>query len=438
MVSTRMAVLVTAALAGMAQQAQANPTGPAVASGTATFATSGPALTVTNSPNAIINWQTFSVGAGELTRFNQASAASAVLNRVTTQNPSTILGMLQSNGRVFLINPSGILFGAGSQVDVAGLVASSLNLSDADFLAGRLAFTGAPGAGPVLNNGTINATGVGAPVFLVGPAVVNGGIINSPTGEVILAAGNSVQIVEPGTPNLRVEITAPAGQPVNLGQVIATTGQCQLFSALVSQNGVTRATTAAQTPDGRVVLTATETGLGTPGTVTLPASSTVTTGAATPVTSGATVPVATGAAAPAATGLASTPSPLTAPVDTGVLLSPTSGVLTLPATGGVTQPVSTGFASPVSSSVSQPVTTSFTSPASSSVGTPLGTGFTSGGTFTSPFTSGAPLGTAGLPPPTPTTFTSPFTSGASLTGTGFSSVSGGSGTATGSTIFVSP
>lgn len=434
MASTRIA-LIGAAMAAAVQQSHANPTGPAVASGTATFAASGPTLTVTNSPGAIINWQTFSVAVGELTRFNQVSAASGVLNRVTTQNPSTIMGALQSNGRVFLINPSGILFGAGSQVDVAGLVASSLHLTDADFLAGRLAFTGAPGAGPVVNNGAINAVGAGAPIFLVGPAVANGGVINSPAGEVILAAGNSVEILEPGTPNLRVEITAPANQPVNLGQVIATTGQGQLFSALVSQNGATRATTAVQTPDGRVVLTANDTGLGTPGTVTLPASGNLTTGATTPATTGVTapaptVPLTADITSPAATGA-------TAPISTGVLLSPTSGVLTLPATGGVTQPVSTGFTSPASSSISQPVSTSFTSPVSSSVSTPLGTGFTSGGTFTSPFTSGASLGTATVPTAGTGTFVSPFTSGASLTGTGFS-FSSGTTTTTGGTTFVFP
>jgi filamentous hemagglutinin family protein len=106
---------------------------------------------VTNSPNSIINWQSFSIGANEITRFTQQSAASAVLNRVTGTagriDPSVILGALQSNGRVFLLNPSGIVFGAGAQVDVAGLVASSLNLSNADFLGGGCASRRWPGRG---------------------------------------------------------------------------------------------------------------------------------------------------------------------------------------------------------------------------------------------------------------------------------------------------
>jgi len=119
------------------QNAGANPLDPTVVSGQASFAASGNTLTVTNTPGAIINWQGFSIGANEITRFNQQSASSAVLNRVISNNPSSILGTLQSNGRVFLINPNGIVFGAGSVVDVAGLVASTLKLSDADFLAGR-------------------------------------------------------------------------------------------------------------------------------------------------------------------------------------------------------------------------------------------------------------------------------------------------------------
>ena len=120
--------------------ALANPTGPTVVHGTAAIQQAGNLLQVTNTPSAIINWQGFSIGTGETTRFAQQTAASAVLNRVVGQDPSAILGTLNSNGRVFLLNPNGIVFGAGSRVDVAGLVASTLNLSNQDFLAGRLNF----------------------------------------------------------------------------------------------------------------------------------------------------------------------------------------------------------------------------------------------------------------------------------------------------------
>ncbi len=149
----------------------ANPSGPAVVSGQASFSQQGNTLAITNSPNAIINWQSFSIGATEATRFIQQSASSAVLNRVIGVDPSVILGTLQSNGRVFLINPSGVLFGQGSRIDVAGLVASTLNLSDQDFLAGSLNFTAGPiTAGGLINRGTIT-TPSGGSVILVAPQV---------------------------------------------------------------------------------------------------------------------------------------------------------------------------------------------------------------------------------------------------------------------------
>jgi len=134
----------------------ANPSNPTVASGSATFSQNGSVLTVRNSAGAIINWQQFSIQSGETTRFIQPSSLSAVLNRVTGGDPSSILGTLQSNGRVLLINPNGIVFGAGAQIDVAGLVASTLNLSNADFLANRMIF-GSDGAagGAVVNQGRI-------------------------------------------------------------------------------------------------------------------------------------------------------------------------------------------------------------------------------------------------------------------------------------------
>jgi filamentous hemagglutinin family protein len=97
--------------------------------GQATFNQQGNVFSITNTPGAIINWQSFNVGAGEVTRFIQQSSDSAVLNRIVGQDPTKILGALQSNGKVFLINPNGILFGQGARVDVNGLVASTLNMS---------------------------------------------------------------------------------------------------------------------------------------------------------------------------------------------------------------------------------------------------------------------------------------------------------------------
>src|SRR3984957_14037245 len=163
--------LATAFLCTLAGEAAANPTGMQVVAGQVSTVTSGNQLLITNSPGTILNWQSFSIMPGELTRFIQQSATSSVLNRITGQNPSQILGALQSNGKVFLINPNGIVFGAGSRVDVNGLVASSLNLSDADFLAGNLKFSGGRTTGNVSNYGGVTTPTRGAG-FLI-PTKVN-------------------------------------------------------------------------------------------------------------------------------------------------------------------------------------------------------------------------------------------------------------------------
>src|SRR5579884_2428098 len=110
----------------------ANPTGSTVVSGSVSFNNpDSTTLQITQSTNqAIINWQDFSIQANEHTAFIQPSASSIILNRVIGSNPSQILGSLTANGQVMLINPAGIIFGKGSQVDVAGLIASTGNITD--------------------------------------------------------------------------------------------------------------------------------------------------------------------------------------------------------------------------------------------------------------------------------------------------------------------
>ena len=237
--------------------ALANPNGFSVVNGNVTFSHNGNTLTITNTPGSIINWQNFSIGSGELTRFLQQSASSAVLNRVVGVDPSVILGALQSNGRVFLINPNGILFGQGSRVDVAGLVASTLKLSDNDFLAGKLKFMETPGAGSIVNKGGIT-TPNGGQIYLIAPAVENSGVITSPKGEIILAAGRSVEIVDAGTPSLRVQITAPDNEAVNLGQIVASAGKIGIYGGLIKNSGTIKADGVVVGQNGEILLKATK------------------------------------------------------------------------------------------------------------------------------------------------------------------------------------
>ncbi|HEY9100555.1 beta strand repeat-containing protein [Chitinimonas sp.] len=246
--------LFVAIAACYASQALANPSGATVVAGSAGIQQQGNNLVVTNTPGAIINWSAFSIGAGETTRFIQQHAASAVLNRVTGQDPSQILGTLQSNGRVFLINPNGIVFGQGAQVDTAGLVASTLNISDDDFKAGKLRFDGA-GAGSIRNAAHIT-TPSGGFVYLIAPEVGNSGVVVSPKGEILLAAGSSVELVDGVDTSLRVKLQAPAGQVLNVGQLIAEQGRIGVFAAAIRQQGLVSANRVEQGADGRVVFKA--------------------------------------------------------------------------------------------------------------------------------------------------------------------------------------
>ena len=247
--------------------AQANPALPQVVNGQATFSQQGNIFSITNTPNTIINWQSFSIHAGEITRFIQQNGSSAVLNRITGQDPSKILGSLESNGKVFLINPNGIVFGQGAKVDVNGLVASSLGMANEDFLAGKHQFTAGSVAGGVSNAGVINA-GKGGQVLLIAPNVENTGIITAPNGEVILAAGRSVQLADPGNPQLRVLVSAPSDQALNLGQIIAQGGSIGMAGALVGQRGVLNANSAVVGENGRIVLKASGKALLEAGSVT--------------------------------------------------------------------------------------------------------------------------------------------------------------------------
>jgi len=251
----RLKPLIFALACSFTLQAQANPTGAQVVSGTANIKQSGNLLTVYNSPNAIINWQGFSIGAGQTTNFIQQTASSSVLNRVMGPDPSTLLGTLTSNGKVYLINPAGILVGQGARIDVGSFISSTLNLSNADFLAGNLNFTANASAGTIQNQGTIT-TPEGGSVYLVAPQIENYGVINTPKGETILAAGNTVQLMDTGTPGVSVQITGSGNTATNLGQILADSGQIGVVGAVVKNSGTLSANSLVS-QGGKIFLKAT-------------------------------------------------------------------------------------------------------------------------------------------------------------------------------------
>ncbi|MHA4868774.1 YDG domain-containing protein [Duganella sp. PWIR1] len=236
------AVLAGGALAAPPPAVNALPSGAQLVAGQASIATSGNQMTVTQSSNqAIVNWQSFDIGANAAVRFDQPSASAVALNRVVGSDPSQIYGKLSSNGSVFLINPQGVLFNAGAQVDVGALTASSLGLSDQAFLSGQYDFAGGSSAGAVSNAGRINAA-KGGYVALIAPSVSNSGSISAAQGSVALAAGEQVSIDLRGDGLIGVRTTRGALQALaqNSGAISADGGSV-LLSATAA-DALTRAT----------------------------------------------------------------------------------------------------------------------------------------------------------------------------------------------------
>ncbi len=217
---------------------------------------------VTNTPGAIVHWDRFSVGAGNTVRFVQQGPSSAVLNRVTGNTASQIHGALQSNGRVFLLNPNGILFGTGARVDVAGLLASTLDIADQDFLDGKYHFKcfnaiacegGVDALNPltnrvVLEDGsqiTTRNAGEGGQVWLIARDRVvteKGSHIEAPSGQVMAATAREVSITSPTLGQMRFTLTGTAGSRIDLaGDIDVPRGAAGFFADTVRFAGAVRA-----------------------------------------------------------------------------------------------------------------------------------------------------------------------------------------------------
>jgi filamentous hemagglutinin family protein len=231
----------------------ANPTGGSVAAGCASINTCPGTVTVYQQSNvAVINWQSFSINAGEVTSFVQPCFNSAVLNRVCGGQTSVINGTLCANGQVYLVNGNGIVVGPTGMVNAASFTASTRDISTHDFMHGRLRFHGDNDAG-VQNLGTINA--LGGNVFLLGKTVDNEGTINARRGTVGLAAGNSFflsQNCEGGTVTVIPTCasgTDEAGKTAvkNGGTINAASAQLKavngnLYALAINNTGTIRAT----------------------------------------------------------------------------------------------------------------------------------------------------------------------------------------------------
>jgi filamentous hemagglutinin family protein len=250
------ALAVATAFTLQPQGLHAQPVGPQVIHGQASFQRSGTNLLVTTQNGAgtshsAINWQSFSVPGGSVTQFIQPSAASTSINRVLGPDPSAIFGTLSSNGRIVLVNPAGIAVGQGALVDTAGFTASTLRMSDADAIAGRLFFSG-DSAGALQVDGQIIARN--GDVVLIAPKVQTGSdaVIQSQGGATVLAAGQKVSITGRGLEGIHLEVQA-GNEAVNLGTLKGDA--VGIFANTLKHSGVIAAQVVS-TEGGKVVLKA--------------------------------------------------------------------------------------------------------------------------------------------------------------------------------------
>lgn len=180
----------------------ANPQNPQVVSGEVAMEQQSAKLSVTASDKAIIHWKDFSIGEGETTQFVQPHRHATVLNRVTGELSSKILGTLEASGRVFLINPRGVLIGENARIDTGHFIASTLDLSDHDFASQKeLLFKGDSDAS-ILNLGTIHAWD--GDVMLLARFVDNQGVINAPQGAIGLAGAQEILLKPMGTERIYI------------------------------------------------------------------------------------------------------------------------------------------------------------------------------------------------------------------------------------------
>ena len=226
-----------------------------IVSGQGAIVANGNTMTIRQSTDRMIaNWQSFSIGKDAVVTFHQPDASSVALNRVVGQTPTQILGSLNANGQVFLVNPNGVVIGQSGSVQAGAFVASTLSLTDEDFLAGRYHFSGEGRA--IVNQGNIK----GNVVALIAPSVLNEGSIK---GNTALAAGTDALLDFDGDGLLSIQVKASTLATLvenkgliqaDGGRVILTAkGASDALKGIVNNSGTVQAHTIART-GGRILL----------------------------------------------------------------------------------------------------------------------------------------------------------------------------------------
>lgn len=247
------------------------PTGGNIRSGAGSINTVGNRMNINSSTNKmVVNWNSFNVGARAGVNFNMPSRTSSVLNRVIGNSKSEIYGQINANGHVYLVNSNGIYFGSGAQINVGSLTATTLdNLSNDDIVnryndgilptdanTPSFSFAGAVGVIDVADGANITTTS-GGRVMLLAPDVNNSGVITTPDGQTILAAGKTIYLTKQDDfAGLMVEVNS-GGNATNLGQIVADHGNVSLVGMAVNQQGRISASTSVRA-NGSIYLTAKE------------------------------------------------------------------------------------------------------------------------------------------------------------------------------------
>jgi filamentous hemagglutinin family protein len=260
--SSRSAAALTAALllSGPALAADL-PTGGNVVAGAGSISQNGSAMTINQQTGKMaVDWQSFSIGKGNSVTFNQPGRDSVALNRVLGPDVSVIQGALNANGQVFLVNPNGVVFTPTAQVNVGGIVASTLNISTQDFLAGNYKFEGAS-SNAIINQGNITAA-PGGSIALIAAKITNTGNLTADKGNVLLGAGSRVKLDLGGPVKIEVEqgaidaLIEQGGAIRADGGVVYLTAKAagDLASTVINHTGITQAKTLATGENGKIVL----------------------------------------------------------------------------------------------------------------------------------------------------------------------------------------
>lgn len=253
--------LMAAGLLGNAWASGALPTGGNVVAGSGSIQQSGNDLTVQQGSNRlVIDWQSFSIGHGNTVTFVQPSTSAVALNRVLGSDVSVIQGALNANGMVFLVNPNGVLFTSTAQVNVGGLVASTLNIRNEDFMAGNHRFEGGS-SNAIINQGHITAA-QGGTIALIAAKITNDGQLTANGGNVLLGAGSKVTLDMGGPVKLQIEndvletLISNGGAIKADGGTVWLTSQAanNLASSVINNTGRIEANSLGTNQNGEVIL----------------------------------------------------------------------------------------------------------------------------------------------------------------------------------------